>query len=174
MFVYEGLGERERAADIYESSTRLFGNETEEAVRRRTQTMHWLVAHNELAKARAIQMDDALNAAMLARLDTPEQALAELRSAHAATGPGNPNRSRDIGLWAGHFGDPVLAFAAMRAMADEGGGRIAYVWMPQLNAMRRLPEFKAYMREIGMVAYWHEYGWPPFCHELDEHDFECV
>jgi hypothetical protein len=39
--------------------------------------------------------------------------------------------------------------------------------------MRRLPGFKTYMREIGMVAYWQEYGWPPFCRSLGEHDFEC-
>jgi TolB-like protein/DNA-binding winged helix-turn-helix (wHTH) protein len=172
MFVYEG-SDRERASALYESSTRLFGSESEEAVRRRTQRMHWLVAHNDLAKARAIQIDDALNAAMLARLDTPEQALAELRNAHEATGTGNPNRNRDIGLWAGYFGNPELAFAAMRTMADEGGGRMAYVWMPQLKAMRRLPEFKAYLREIGMVDYWEEYGFPDICRQLGEDDFEC-
>ena len=39
--------------------------------------------------------------------------------------------------------------------------------------MRRLPEFKAYMRELGMVAYWEKYHWPPFCQPLDQHDFEC-
>ena len=44
---------------------------------------------------------------------------------------------------------------------------MAYVWLPQLAPMRRLPEFKAYMREIGMVAYWQEYGWPDFCRPLD-------
>jgi len=29
------------------------------------------------------------------------------------------------------------------------------------------------MREIGMVAYWEKYGWPPFCQPIDQHDFEC-
>jgi hypothetical protein len=29
------------------------------------------------------------------------------------------------------------------------------------------------MRDIGIVAYWEEYAWPPFCRPLDAHDFEC-
>jgi hypothetical protein len=40
-------------------------------------------------------------------LDDPQQALAKLRRAYAASVPGNPNRRRDIALWFGHFGDPV-------------------------------------------------------------------
>ena len=98
---------------------------------------------------------------MLASLDTPEQALAVLREAHAAGG--NPVHRRDIGLWAAHFGDPELAFDALRAAIDEQGGQIIYVWLPQAAAMRRLPAFKTYMHDIGMVAYWQEYGWPPLC-----------
>ena len=34
-----------------------------------------------------------------------------------------------------------------------------YIWLPQLTHMRRLPEFKTFMRDIGMVTYWQEYGW---------------
>jgi hypothetical protein len=48
-----------------------------------------------------------------------------------------------------------------------------YVWLPQLAPMRRLPEFKAYMHEIGMVAYWQEYGWPDICRPLEAGYFEC-
>jgi hypothetical protein len=29
------------------------------------------------------------------------------------------------------------------------------------------------MREIGMVAYWEKYGWPPFCHPVGD-DFDCT
>ena len=105
---------------------------------------------------------------MLASLDTPDQALAELRRAYEASGAGDPNQRRNIGLWAGYFGNPVLAFTAMRAAIDEQGGLAAYLWLPQLAEMRRLPEFKAYMREIGMVAYWQKYDWPRrFCRPLN-------
>ncbi len=110
---------------------------------------------------------------MLANLDAPEKARAELRSAFSATVDGNPNRRRDIGLWAGHFGDPMLALDAMRAAIDEQGSQTVYLWLPQLAPMRRLPEFKTFMRDIGMVEYWQEYGLPSFCRQADGNDFVC-
>jgi hypothetical protein len=39
--------------------------------------------------------------------------------------------------------------------------------------MRQLPEFKAFLREIGIVAHWQEYGWPEICRPLDGDDFAC-
>jgi TolB-like protein len=171
-FVLEGLGERARADEVYESGVR-FGGDNVEGSAMLNQRMHWLVGRNELDRARDIGIADPFNAAMLASVDTPEEARGELRRAYDATVAGNPNRRRDIGLWAGHFGDPALALEAMRAAIDEQSGQMQYVWLPQLAPMRRLPEFKAYLRDIGMVAYWQKYGWPPVCRRLDERDFEC-
>jgi hypothetical protein len=175
-FVYEGLGEQARAKALYESgTTHLFPDDAREVAAMLEQKMHWLVGRNELAEARTIVIDDPLNAEMLASLDTPERALAGLRLAYAAQGDEDPNRLRHIGLWAGHFGDPALALDAMRAAINEQGQQMVYLWMPQLAPMRRLPEFKTFMRDVGMVAYWQEYGWPEFCQPLprDKHDFEC-
>jgi hypothetical protein len=130
------------------------------------------MGRNERSEARSLSIADPLNAAMLESLDAPEAALAQLHREHASSGAGNPNRRRDIGLWAGYFGDPVLALDAMRAAIEENGTQMIYVWLPQLAPMRRLPEFESYMREIGLVTYWQEYDWPPFC-QPDERDFEC-
>jgi TolB-like protein/DNA-binding winged helix-turn-helix (wHTH) protein/Tfp pilus assembly protein PilF len=173
MFVYEGLGERERARDLYEDAMRGFPADSREIGLMQIQRMHWLIGHKDLAAARSTPIADTFNAAVLARLDSPAQALADLRRELEATGPDNPNRYYDIGLWAGHFGDPELAFKAMRAAADAGGGRMAYMWLPQLAAMRRLPAFETYMHDVGMVDYWESYGWPTFCRPLGQHDFEC-
>jgi TolB-like protein len=169
MFANSALGEWATAAELYESGIELFEPWREGS----NQQMHWLIGRDELAGARAIPASDEFNATMLARLDAPEAALAELRRAFAASGAGDPNRRRDIGLWAGHFGETALALEAMRAAIDEQGGQMVYAWMPQLAPMRKLPEFRAYMVGIGMVAYWDEYGWPPFCQRLDQHEFEC-
>ena len=119
-----------------------------------------------------MSLADPLNRQMLALADAPGQALAQLHKAYDA-GSDDPNFYVDIALWAGHFADSELAFAAAHKMADAGGGRMVYVWMPQLSSMRQLPEFKQYLKDIGMVAYWQEYGWPPFCRPLDQHHFEC-
>jgi TolB-like protein/DNA-binding winged helix-turn-helix (wHTH) protein/Tfp pilus assembly protein PilF len=173
MFVYEGLGERDRARGLYEDAMRAFPNDSREMLLMQSQRMHWLIGRNDIETARSMSIADEFNAEMLARLDVPEEALAELYRAFELSGSDNPNRYYDIGLWAGHFGDAELAFEAMRAAADAGGGRMAYMWLPQLVAMRRLPAFEAYMREVRMVEYWENYGWPTFCRPLGQHDLEC-
>jgi TolB-like protein/DNA-binding winged helix-turn-helix (wHTH) protein/Tfp pilus assembly protein PilF len=179
MFVYGVLGDSERASDLYADALRMFPGDNRESRLLQIQRMHSLIGRNELAEARAIPLADPFNSQMLGYLDdAPEHALAELRHAlgaydSGAYGPEYPTRYYDIGLWAAYFGDPALAFEAMRKFVDTGGGRMAFVWMPQLAAMRRLPEFETYLREIGMVAYWQEFGWPPFCRQIDSSDFEC-
>jgi len=169
IFANAGLGDWARATKLYESGVDLFKPWRQGP----NNWMHWLVGHRELAAARALLLDDPFNAAMLASLDDRDNALTQIRQAYAAAGFGNPNHLRDIGLWAAHFGDAPFAFSAMRASIDEQPGEMLYVWLPQLAPMRRLPEFKAYMREIGMVAYWQEYGWPNICRPLEAGDFEC-
>jgi hypothetical protein len=106
-------------------------------------------------------------------LDSPEVGLRELRRLYADTGPDNPNGRRNIGLWAGHFGDPALALDAMRSAINEQGGQAVYVWLPQLKAMRQLPEFRAFLREIGIVAYWQEYDRPAIRRPLERDEFVC-
>jgi len=170
-FVYAEMGDWDRANAVYESALRLFAKD-ERAVRAvQEQRLHWLVGRGDLDEAGASAISDPFNARMLTRLGAPAEALAELHS-EFANNPGSPNHRRDIALWAGHFGDPQLALAAMRTVVDAQSAQMLYVWMPQLKPMRQLPEFRAYMRKIGMVEYWEKYDWPPFCHPL-EHDFEC-
>ena len=172
-FVNEGLGDVAEANRFYESSSRIFPGDSREALLTTELKMHWLVGRKDRAAARTLMIADPFNAAMLANLDDPNDALVQIRNAYEAAGAGDPNRLRNIGLWAGHFGDSALALAAMRAAIDEQGAQATYLWLPQLSAMRQLPEFKTYMREIGMVDYWEKYGWPPFCQTIDEHDFGC-
>jgi len=166
---YAGLGDWARATTLYESGIGLFKPWRQGP----NNWTHWLVGHGDLAAARAIPPEDPFNAAMLASLDDRDHALAQIHQAYAAAAAGNPNHLRDIGLWAAHFGDARLAFRAMRASIDEQASEMMYVWLPQLAPMRRSPEFKAYMREIGMVAYWQAYGWPDICRQLADDDFEC-
>jgi TolB-like protein/DNA-binding winged helix-turn-helix (wHTH) protein len=136
--------------------------------------MHLEVGDNDLARARAIRAAGSINAAMIASLDNPRAALRELHRLHedplVVADPGN---RRDIGMWAGHFGDPTLALTAMLASTNEASMRTIYLWYPQLKEMRQLPEFKAFLREIGIVGYWQEYGWPDICRPLDGDDFAC-
>ncbi len=174
------LGDWDIARAQYEAGTRLFAPwpEGDEKM------MHLEVGRNELERARAIPVADPINAAMIARLDDPQAALRELHRWYTepttmplvqgtSRAAAAPRSRRDIALWAGHFGDPELALAAMRAVVTEVSGRTIYLWMPQLKEMRQLPEFKTLLREIGIVAHWQEYGWPDICRQLEGDDFEC-
>jgi hypothetical protein len=76
-------------------------------------------------------------------------------------------------LWAGHFGDAALALDAMSSLVAEHSAQTVYLWHSQLKQMRQLPEFKALLRDIGIVAHWKEYGWPAICRPLDSDEFVC-
>jgi TolB-like protein/DNA-binding winged helix-turn-helix (wHTH) protein len=163
------LDEWPTAVAQYEFGMRLFvpWREAENLMR------HLRVGRNELEEARAIRAADPLNAAMIENLDSPEIALRELSRLYAVTGPTDANGVRSIGLWAGHFGDAALALEAMRSAVTEQGGQAVYLWLPQLKKMRQLPEFRAFLHEIGVVAHWQEYGWPEICRPLDGDEFAC-
>ena len=170
-FVLAQMGDWDRASAVYESALRLFAKDDRAVRALQEQRMHWLVGRGERDEAAGSAVNDPFNASMLARIGAPAEALDEL-SREFADRAGSPNHRRDIALWAGHFGDPQLALAAMRTVVNDQSAQMLYAWMPQLKQMRQLADFRAYMREIGMVEYWEKYGWPPFCHPL-EHDFEC-
>src|SRR5690606_21894007 len=118
MFLYEGLGDQERAADLSHDALEAFPSASREIRQMQNQRMHWLVSRKEIDQARAIPITDPLNAKMLASLQTRDDALEHLRGALATQNPDIPNGYIDIGLWAGHFDDPVLAFQAMREAAN--------------------------------------------------------
>ncbi|RPH97350.1 MAG: hypothetical protein EHM68_08635 [Lysobacterales bacterium] len=50
---------------------------------------------------------------------------------------------------------------------------LGWVWSPDLKAFRQSPEFKALARGQGLLSYWRERGFPPFCKARGEEDFEC-
>jgi hypothetical protein len=111
---------------------------------------------------------------MITNLDDPQTALRELNRLYAdpAVAEGPLNR-RDIALWAGHFGDAALALDAMRSLVAKASAQAVYLWLPQFEEMRQLPEFRALLRDLGIVAHWDAYGWPAICRRLDGDDFAC-
>ena len=62
---------------------------------------------------------------------------------------------------------------AIKASLDESPVPVIMIWQPVFREVRQLDEFKDYLREIGLVAYWREYGWPDLCKPIGADDFEC-
>jgi TolB-like protein/Tfp pilus assembly protein PilF len=50
---------------------------------------------------------------------------------------------------------------------------LGWVWSPDLKAFRRSPEFKTLVRERGLLSYWRDQGFPPFCQARGADDFAC-
>ncbi len=61
-----------------------------------------------------------------------------------------------------------------RSLGGDGIGSVlrADWWMPEAAAMRRDPRFAAIMRDIGLVEFWREFGWPDKCKPV-ENSLKC-
>jgi TolB-like protein/tetratricopeptide (TPR) repeat protein len=96
-----------------------------------------------------------------------------LRSAPAqpASAEGLP-RLRDASFIYLYIGAPERALQPY-----EEGGRsasdIAILWHPTYAAVRKTERFKKIMRDVGLVDYWRERGWPAFCGPVGSDDFKC-
>ena len=85
-----------------------------------------------------------------------------------------PGQGRVImaGLAAYH-GDPEFALVVMSEELKRSLVRLRRVWYPFFSDMRKLPGFKSFVDNLGLVAFWRTYGWPDYCRPLRDDDFEC-
>lgn len=105
--------------------------------------------------------------------ESPERARATLRQAYADHTLQGPGSRSYIGLLAAYFGDAPLALQVMSDEVRESSVRTAYLWFPVFAEMRRLPEFKTLVRDLKLVDYWTEHGWPDGCQPTGQDDFSC-
>lgn len=83
-----------------------------------------------------------------------------------------PRQMYTLAQLAAYFGDPELSLRALRSQARVGN--LFVLWRPGLKEVRRLPGFKALVRELGLYDYWRASGqWGAFCHRVGRDDFEC-
>ena len=68
------------------------------------------------------------------------------------------------------YGDPQLSFDILKEFPNS-----TPPWTRNMGSdMRQLPEFKEWVREIGLVDYWRGTGkWPDLCHPVGDDDFVC-
>jgi tetratricopeptide (TPR) repeat protein len=50
---------------------------------------------------------------------------------------------------------------------------IAYLWHSSYADVRKTERFKAVVRQLKIVDYWRERGWPSFCHPTTGDEFVC-
>ncbi|HTE34484.1 MAG TPA: hypothetical protein VK666_29095 [Chryseolinea sp.] len=44
---------------------------------------------------------------------------------------------------------------------------------PNRSEIRKLPGFRKFVKEKGLVGYWNKYGWPDVCSAVGDDDFKC-
>lgn len=80
-----------------------------------------------------------------------------------------------IATFLAHYDDPVGAVEALRRLyLEEIGYEPIFPWLPVYSEARRTPEFKTFVRDLGMVGYWSATGeWSEFCQPIGAENFEC-
>jgi TolB-like protein len=67
----------------------------------------------------------------------------------------------------------MLAFGGYDRITIEGGLVMNWIWQPGFPGFHESGHFKRIATELGLVAYWREFGYPPQCRAVGDDDFEC-
>lgn len=80
-----------------------------------------------------------------------------------------------LGMFAACQDDTETALDCLRAeYLRDGFGAFFLIWHPAYRAVRRLPAFKAFLTDLGLVALWRTTGkWADLCRPVGENDFVC-
>ena len=114
-----------------------------------------------------------INAIGVEHLKSPQEGIAKLGLLYKENNRLTIIELGEISIWAAYFGDPEFALNAIERSARYHNNRLSLIWAPVMKEVRQLPRFKEYVREIGLVDYWKQYGWPDLCHPVGDDDFEC-
>ena len=102
-----------------------------------------------------------------------DQGLSRLLRLAADPSTSSPIARAQVAVWAAYYGETALAVEALRGAAI-GSGTLTYIsWLPVLRDVRPLPEFSALVDELGLVDFWSETTWPPFCRRNGDGRVEC-
>lgn len=110
---------------------------------------------------------------VLGENNSPERALAILRSVYADSNAVWPAKHHDVALLAAFLGDPEFALEAIAHEARLTTIRHGSLWYPVMAEARKLPGFKQLVTDVNLVEYWRNYGWSDHCRPVSADDFEC-
>lgn len=73
---------------------------------------------------------------------------------------------------AAYTGNHELAVDLMDRAVAEVGLNFHWMWLPVFDETRKHDDFKTLLLKAGLVDYWQQYGWPPYCGPVDD-TFSC-
>ncbi len=165
------LGYTERAEEEYERGKILFGDKWR-------LDGDFFITVVRLGTKNAVSPDEipyssAIFDAAKKYLDSPEDGLTVLRRIYIDNPELSPAEIEEISVLAAYLGDPEFALKALEKSVMLETTRLFTYWAPVFHEVRQLPRFKEFVREIGLVDFWQEYGWPDLCHPAGDDDFVC-
>lgn len=106
-------------------------------------------------------------------IESPEEGLTGLRRVYSSDDNLAIGVVSVMACMAASLGDPELAldFIERSARSQSTSSVFLHIWFPVMREVRQLPRFKELMREIGLVDYWKEFGWPDLCPPVGDDDF---
>jgi TolB-like protein len=166
------LGDVERADQEYDRASVAFGAEWFGS---------WCISMIRLDLGRPESVDripavgvDRVHDRIRVYVESPEQGLTAVHDQYAAAEPDrSPGSLVSFGVYAAYFGDPEFAFERVADATRINKQNALHFWLPSMREVRQLPQFKAFIREIGLVDYWNEFGWPTICRRVGAADFDC-
>ncbi len=168
---YGLLGDRHRAEEEYQSRNKTMSKGDsdwhDEAITQVRLGSGDVISRDEIVSSNPI------NVSLKEYLDSPEVGMVELCQIYSSDDNLSSRLLNRISIQAAYFGEPEFALDALEKGARISGGIIWVCWFPVMKEVRQLPRFKEFVREIGLVDYWKEFGWPDLCHPVGDDDFEC-
>ena len=119
-----------------------------------------------------IVSNNPINITLKDYLESPEDGLMEMRRIYSNDEKLSLFDLTMIAVWASYFGKPELAMDVIKKTCRTNSMNI-YLWSPTAREFRKTPRFKELVREIGLVDYWKEFGWPDLCRPVGDDDFVC-
>lgn len=189
---YDALGDTDRAVALYERMDDLVGNDFTAMAPHFWRMLERagvdaaidvLMRANNASEAETLEslrsLPDEPDASRVFRLfgeyiDAPERGRAALHAVYDDPTSDNFVVMLNVALLAAHYGDIDLSVAALRRHSLSAPRLMAqFAWIPLLEDVRSHPEFEDMIRDLGLVAYWREAGWPEHCRPVGADDFEC-
>ena len=102
-----------------------------------------------------------------------DEALNAVRSWYGNLAEATHNEHMVVAAWAAHYGDHELALRAATGGTAVRAHNVWFLWLPLFREVRRTPDFKRLLSDLGLVDYWRRNGWPQTCRAIGSVDFEC-
>jgi hypothetical protein len=85
-----------------------------------------------------------------------------------------PTATGNLAMWAAYFGDARTALRLLEKSVHGSALLMHLAWLPVFEDVRRLPEFRELLIQIGLVDFWRTSGWPDVCRPTGGGDFVCA